>query len=187
MISKSRRFVPRLEALDDRSLPSVSYFLNGTTLVITGDAGANTITITDDGTPAGLTVVGDGVPFPAVGDAPVVISAVVVDSDAGVDTIVYDLVGPQSAGRLLSFDLGRGKDVFTANLNGQSITGNLGIVVNGDGGGDSMVLNAHGVTLEGAGLSVEFFGQGGKDSFAFNHDPGFDTLPGVNLVMNQRQ
>src|SRR3954468_1070066 len=134
MSSTSRRFVPRLEALDDRSLPSVSYLLDGSTLTITGDAGANTIVISDAGTDSGIIVNGDGDPF--VATTP--ISAIVVQTLGGDDTVIYDLSGRLTTTRLVSVDLGRGADTFTVNLNGQTVSGaatNPGITANGDGGG----------------------------------------------------
>src|SRR5438270_10361203 len=87
MPMRSHRFVPRLQALDERALPSVSYDLQGTFLFVTGDAGANAITITDSGTDSGVTVVGDGLTY--VATTP--ITHVFVDTQDGDDTVVYNL------------------------------------------------------------------------------------------------
>ena len=185
MSSKCRRFVPRLEVLDDRSLPSVSYLLDGSTLTITGDADANTIIISDAGTDSGIIVNGDGDPF--VATTP--ISAIVVQTLGGDDTVIYDLSGPLTTTRLVSVDLGRGYDTFTANLNGQTISGsstNLGITADGDGGGDTLTLNGVGaVVAPEAGLSVDFHGRAGRDFITF--DVGSDLLNASNVTLTKDQ
>src|SRR4051812_45644243 len=56
----SSRVALRLEALNDRVVPSVTVVQDGSTLTVKGDAHANTIEIHDNGTPAGLTVTVDG-------------------------------------------------------------------------------------------------------------------------------
>jgi hypothetical protein len=192
MSVQSRRFIPRLVALDDRSLPSVTYTVTGSTLQITGDDAADKIVITDDGTAAGITVVvNDGQPWTVPGD----VSAVVVSAGGGNDVVEYDLTGPLTTTRLVSVDLGKGADTFTANLNGQMINGtsangtpiNLGIGATGGGGGDTMVLNANGATVAPeARLSVDFSGDAGHDNITFNYDPGFLDLGNVTLTKDQK-
>jgi hypothetical protein len=185
MPSKCRRFVPRLEVLDDRSLPSVSYVLNGSTLIVTGDDGVNTIIISDAGTDSGIIVNGDGDPF--VATTP--ISAIVVQTLGGDDTVIYNLSGQLTTTRLVSVDLGRGADTFTVNLNGQTVSGastNLGITANGDGGGDTLTLNGVGaVVAPDAGLSVDFHGRAGKDFITF--DVGADLLNASNVSLTKDQ
>ena len=63
--TRSKRFVPRLEALGDRALPSVTAVVDGGILKIHGDQAANTIEITDTGaaTPDAITVLVDGEPL----------------------------------------------------------------------------------------------------------------------------
>lgn len=186
MSFKSRRFIPRLVALDDRSLPSAAFVLTGTTLQITGDDTANSIVIQDDGTTAGITVVADGVTWVAPSD----VSAIVVSTLGGNDTVEYDLTGPLTTTRLVSVDLGKGADAFTVNLNQQTVSGastNLGITASGDGGGDTLALNANGATVSPeARMSVDFSGNAGHDAIAFNYDPGFLDLGNVTLTKDQR-
>lgn len=198
MATKSRRFAPRLECLDDRSLPAVMVDLIGSTLVITGDSGANSVTISDSGQlgsvdpetgvrSGGLTVVADGVEY-WFGTQ---VSAIVVNTYEGDDSVLYALTGPLSATRLVSVDLGRGDDSFTADLTGQTISGagtSLGISAYGGGGRDTLVLNAVGTTVAPeALLSVELYGQAGKDAITFNHSWG-DTLPSnVTLTKDQKR
>jgi hypothetical protein len=189
MSSNGRRFVPRLEALDDRSLPSVTYTVVGSTLCITGDAGANTIIISDAGTETGVIVNGDGNPFDAT-QTNTPISAIVVKTLGGDDTVIYDLSGPLTTTRLVSVDLGRGADSFTVNLNGQTISGsstNLGITATGDGGGDTLDLNAIGATVSPeAHLSVDFHGQAGKDAITFDYGFGFLDVGNVTLTKDRK-
>jgi hypothetical protein len=192
MSFKSRRFIPRLVALDDRALPSVVFAVTGSTLQITGDGGADKIVITDDGTAAGITVVvNDGQPWTPPGE----VSAVVVSAGGGNDTVEYDLTGPLTTTRLVTVDLGKGADTFTVNLSGQPINGttangtpiNLGIGATGGGGGDTMVLNATGTTVAPeARLSVDFSGEAGHDTLAFNYDPGLLDLGNVTLTKDQK-
>ena len=186
MSAKFRRFVPRLEVLDDRSLPSVTYQVVDTTLIVTGDAGANSIIISDAGTDSGVIVNGDGSSFQATTP----ISAVVVQTLGGDDTVVYELTGPLTTTRLVSVDLGRGADTFTVNLNGQTVSGastNLGITAAGDGGGDTLTLNAVGATVSPeARLSVDFHGQAGKDAIVFDYSFGFLDAGNVTLTKDQK-
>ena len=195
---QTRRFAPRLECLDDRSLPAVLVDLVGATLIVTGDSGPNSVTISDSGRlgsvdpdtgarSGGVTVMADGVEYWFGTE----VGAIVVNTYEGNDSVAYTLTGPLSTTRLVSVDLGRGADTFTADLTGQTISGastNLGISANGGGGGDTLVLNAVGTTVAPeARLSVEFYGEGGKDTIVFNHDPGFELLPNVFLKKDQRR
>jgi hypothetical protein len=182
MSSKTRRFIPRLVALDDRCLPAVTFNLVGTTLIVTGDNSGNTITITDTGTASGISVVGDGASWSAA--TPV--SAIVVTTGTGNDVVEYDLVGPLTTTRLLSASLGRGNDTFTANLHGQTISGsstNLGISVNTGPGKDTTILNAQGATVDAsAHMSLNVIEGPGKDTTQFNYDPHFLDLGNVTLT-----
>ena len=194
MSSKSRRFRPRLEMLDDRSLPSATYVLTGETLAITGSSGPDAIAITDTGTEAGVTVASDNV---VIFQATTRITSIVVTTLEGNDTVTYDLTGPLTVTRLLNVDLGRGADTFTASLHSQPIQNvinppnliNLGITATGDGGGDTLILNANGATVDPATarLSVDFSGQAGKDTIIFNYDPGFLDAGNVTLTKDQRR
>jgi hypothetical protein len=93
------RFVPRLEALEDRNCPS-SIAVEGHTLLIRGDANANTISITDSGNGT-ITGTIDG--QTATGTA---INHVVVHSGAGDDTLTYTLTSPLTTPEHLQIDMG---------------------------------------------------------------------------------
>jgi hypothetical protein len=185
MASKSRRFVPRLQALDDRVVPAVSFELQDTYLFVTGDTGANTITITDTGTDTGLTIVGDGVTY----QPPTTVTHIFVRADEGDDTVVYDLVAPLTVFRLVDVQLGRGADTYTANIGGQSLAPwvNLQMTAAGQGGGDTMVLNAHDVSTDANSiLNVFFDGDGGKDVITLDYTAGSLALGQVILQKDQK-
>jgi hypothetical protein len=189
MSSKTRRFIPRLVALDDRSLPSVSAgIVPGTTILqITGDDNANNIQITDDATMGVITVTGDGVSQTFDATA---VESIVVNALGGDDVVEYDLTGPLATTRLVSVDLGKGTDTFTANVDAQ-ISGagtNLGISATGDHGGDTLIFNASSATTvdTNSGLSVDFSGNAGHDSIAFNFDPSLLVNGNVTLTKDQR-
>ena len=95
MAFKSRRFAPRLEAFDDRCLPSVSYSEAANMLFVNTGPEANEIVITDNGTDLVVTV--DGEALPVTGD----ITQVYVDAGAGNDTVVYNLTGTLTESRLI--------------------------------------------------------------------------------------
>ena len=192
-----RRFVPRLEALDDRTVPAVTVVPTGSLLTITGDTEANAIVISDTGQPGFVTETGEqvgGLTVAVDGGLPQWfggITTISIFGDAGDDSVTYELTGPVTATRFVTAELGRGRDTFTATLNGQTVSGastNFGITVQGDGGGDTMVLNAFGTVVNPeARLNVQFSGEAGKDAISFNHDPGFELLPNVTLTKDQKR
>ena len=186
MATNTRRFIPRLQPLDERALPSVTYLLQGSLLFVTGDANANVITITDSGTATGVKVTGDGAAY----EATTPITHVFVDTGDGDDTVVYNLSTSLLANRLVDARLGRGRDSFTANITGQSLaTGvNLDISVYGAGGADALVLNAQGLnTNVGSILNVYFNGGAGKDKVTFYYSPGAVCDGSILLDKDQRQ
>ena len=185
MAPRSRRFAPRLEGLDDRSLPSVSYALSGTFRFVTGDDGNNVVTIRDTGTESGIEVIGDGVPYTATSP----ITHVFVDTGVGNDTVEYDLTTSLTTNRLIDVRLGRGADVFTANIAGQTVGEwvSLAISAYGGGGGDTMALNAQGVsTNPNSILNVFFSGDAGKDKITFDYSANVE-LGSIFLKKDQRR
>jgi hypothetical protein len=191
MKSHLRRFVPRLQFLDERTVPAVTFELKGTFLFVTGDAGTNQITITDSGTDAGITVsaftVEDAEEKTYI--APSMITHIFVDVGLGNDTVTYNLTAPLSGNRLVDAQLGRGSDVYTANISGKSLGANvqLDLSVNGQGGKDTLILNAQLVST-GAGsiLNVFFGGDAGKDTITFDYTAA-DEKGKIFLVKDQRR
>ena len=177
MPANTRRSVLRVNPLDERALPSVSYDLQGSFLFVRSDAVVDendVITITDDGTATGVTVTdnwGGGWSNPTGAT----VTHVFVTAEGGDDSVTYNLTGPLSVNRLVDVDLGAGADNYTANISGTSLGEwiNLDLSAHGRGGKDSMVLNAQDVsTAANSILNVNFDGDAGKDTIAFNYSAG---------------
>jgi hypothetical protein len=168
-----RRFVPRLEALEDRRVLDCSFAVAGGVLTITGDSKGNVVEITDDGTD--LTVICDGETVPDTAG----LTGVVLNLRNGHDAVTYTLTGDLAAGtaRTIEANLGNGKDTFTGDLAGAVGEGtSLDLTVNGQNGKDEIGITFGG-TLAGA-LSVSASGGNGKDivSVELTVDPT-DPLP----------
>jgi hypothetical protein len=189
MARQPRRFVPRLEAFDERALPSVtvSYTETDGLLFIQGSAAADAITITDTGkADAGsVTVFDNGIPvYFSTG----LVNRIVVVAGGGADTVDYWLSSDLTTNRTVTADLGAGNDSFTAHLDGQNLVANLTMQALGRGGKDHLELDARNVNL-GAGtwLTVNFRGGAGKDTVAFNYTPGLvDVSAVVSLTADPR-
>lgn len=187
MSRPTRRFVPRLEAFDERCLPSVTAIIvpNSNILQITGDANANTITITDDGTASGVTVVGDGQTFTFTGQ----IDAIIVDAQGGDDVVTYNLTATLASSRNIDVHLGTGNDSFTANMDNQGLAASksLDISAYGEGGADTLVLNARNFSTDtGSILNIDYVGGAGKDGIQFNYSPGALDLGSIILQKDQK-
>jgi hypothetical protein len=160
---RPRRFVPRLEPLDDRALPSVTFTETDGTLTILGDQRANTIVVTDTGTEdaGAIQVTADGQTYTSVG----AVTRIVITGRGGADNVTYTLTGDLSGDRAVEANLGNQHDSFTANLQG-GLAGGAALSVRalGGNGHDTLTLNAAGVDVAaGATLSVDFNGGNGND------------------------
>jgi hypothetical protein len=184
-----RRFVPRLEAFDERILPTVQVLpltADGT-LTILGDDADNVITISDTGKdPASLIVEADGQFYFVDG----FVTRVQVFTNGGDDTVEYRLSSDLATNRTVAIDLGLGNDSFTANLDNQTLSTGTDFLIQAVGGGgkDTLTLNAVGVNL-GAGthLTVDFQGGRGHDGVTFNYSPNVvDPTAVVWLTADQR-
>src|SRR5437660_9080032 len=104
----------RLERLDDRAMPSVTFVETNGTLVIRGDQQANSIIISDDGsTNAGNIVVqADGQSYTAT----TAITKIRVNSRGGNDSVEYDLNFDLMGARTVQAYLGNGDDSFVAHV-----------------------------------------------------------------------
>jgi hypothetical protein len=191
MAQLHRRFVPRLEALDARALPSVtvSYSALDGLLTVRGDTSNDVITITDTGKDGqgSVTVFDHGSPV-YFSDLPV--TRIEVFAGGGADTVDYWLSSDLTTHRTVTVDLGAGNDSFTAHLDGQNLADGTGLVLQalGRGGKDTLTLDAQEVNLgAGAHLTVDFKGGPGKDTIAFNYSPGLvDPSAVVSLTADQR-
>jgi hypothetical protein len=189
MAWQPRRYVPRLEAFDERVLPTVTVMpltADGT-LTILGDDADNVITISDTGkNPASLIVEGDGQLFFVDG----FVSRIQVFTFRGDDTVEYQLSSDLASHRTVQVDLGLGNDSFTANLDGQNFAAGTDFLIQalGGGGKDRLTLNAVGVNLgAGAHFTVDFQGGHGKDGIVFNYSPALvDPTAVVSLTADQK-
>jgi hypothetical protein len=173
MARQPRRFVPRLEAFDDRTLPSVTVMpltADGT-LTILGDDASNVITISDTGKdPASVIVQADGQFYFIDG----FVTRIQVFTAGGDDVVNYQLASELTSHRTVSVDLGLGNDSFTADLNGQTLAAGTDFVIQvlGGGGKDRLTLNAVGVNVGArTHLTVDFQGGRGHDGVTFNYVP----------------
>src|SRR5262245_18186776 len=165
------RCIPRLESLDDRALPSATILQGaGGTLLIRGDAQANTIQITDNGTNAAgnVTVVADGQTVTSTG----AVRLIIVNSNGGNDTVSYTASAglADDAVRIVSVNLGAGDDSFTANLAGDVLGSRFILSVNGAVGADALDLNAEGLNVAARSfVNVNLDGGIGNDTITFDH------------------
>ncbi len=164
----NHRFIPTLESLGDRVVPSATSMVSsdGTTLTIKGDASANVVDITDDGTVLTITADGQSVNVPAP------VTNVVISLGNGNDTVNYtltgDLGGTGGTAVTRSFDisLGNGNDTFNGTLNGNVVNGSsLTMLVRGMNGSDNLSFSAPTTNVDaGSALSVTLGGGNGKDT-----------------------
>lgn len=169
MAYRSTRRTPRLECLDDRTLPSVTIVESNGTLVVRGDQYANHIVISDDGTgnAGAILVEYDGQEYWS--QAPV--NTIRVVTGGGADSVDYHTTWDLASSRKVVVNLGNGDDNFTANLNHSlSDSTKLAIFVNGGNGQDNLSFDAFdevngvGVDIpETAELCVRFAGGNGQD------------------------
>jgi hypothetical protein len=154
-------FLPHLECLEDRSLPSCTASL-GTDGVLTvlGDEARNVIAIRTDATdPTRLTVVCDGVTTGPAGP----VFGLVVRGLGGNDSVTLSLGRPRMR---IDVDLGDGDDTFDATVGGTSVSfDSLHLAVNGGLGNDLLSTNLTGATIDSlGGIDVTLSGGQGNDT-----------------------
>src|SRR5262249_6960203 len=120
-VQKRWTYVPGLEGLDQRLLPSVSSPSAGV-LNVQGTTGADIITIKDNGHGT-ITVIDNGQQSQFSG-----INTVSVSTLEGADTVKYSLtdefnLGSSSASERVPFNLGNDNDKFTADLPNDLVVG----------------------------------------------------------------
>ncbi len=178
------RFVPRAEALEERTVLSCTTSFNPATgaLVITGTNQADHIRIVDTGSPSAagaVQVFCEGIlkfSSPAVGLGIKSVSSVKVDTLAGNDTVDYQLTGNLLfAQRAVSVDLGRGNDRFGADLHGSlGFAGKLDFKVQGGEGRDLLAARSTGdvfgpfFALPASSLQFTMNGGDDRDVLAVN-------------------
>jgi hypothetical protein len=175
-------FLPRLEALEDRSLPAPVTFsvLPGGFLRVASTTGNKHIAVFDNGTngannitvKVGPTLFMPGVPL----------SGVLVKTNGGHNTVNYVLTGSLAAGtpRSITVMLGAGPNQFSGHLQGSLTTrSSLTLVVSGGGGFNSISVNATSDIGPRAALTIEEFagtGQANLSSRFTGSDAGALTV-----------
>jgi len=171
------RFVPGVESLEERWLPTVHFFALGGVLFVGGDNAGDRITIFDNGSSGVnnvLATAGRGTFIP--GSA---ISRVQVKTGLGNDRVTYNLLGSlgTNVGRTVAVSLGAGNNTFVANVAGNLSTGSaLALQVAGGPSADNFVVNvANDISIGArATLSVALIGGDGPDAMTVNYR-GQDT------------
>jgi VCBS repeat-containing protein len=190
MARQPRRFVPRLETFDERTLPSVtvSYSPTDGLLLVRGDRASDVITITDTGKGdfGSVTVFDHGTAI-YFSEGPV--TRIQVLTYGGNDTVDYWLTSDLTCNRTVWVDLGARNDAFTAHLDHQNLGGACGLLVQafGRGGKDRLALDAHQVNLgDHTSLTVDFQGGRGRDAVAFNYQPAW-VDPTAEVILSSDQ
>jgi Ca2+-binding RTX toxin-like protein len=172
------RFVPDLELLGERILPSVTAsFSTGTGILsVLGDSQNNNIVISRDA--AGRILVNGGA-VSVVGDTPTVANTTLIQvfGQAGDDQIALD----ESNGPLPSANLfgGRGNDTLIGGSGNDMLFGQGGNdVLLGKGGNDSLFGGDGNDVLTGGTGDDQVFGQAGNDRMIWNPGDGTDLNEG---------
>jgi len=200
---QSARFVPRLEALEDRNCPTF-IGVEGHTLLIIGGPTADTVTIMDSGNGM-VTGTLDG--QTATGTA---INNIVVHTGGGNDMLTYTLTSPLTTPEHLQINMGSGMDSATLNFSPGITNTRLKVDFTGGRGDDTLttmfgpITNSHvnfranlgkgADTFDGTLLgnimgdsAVRFLVQGGKgaDTLGFHAD-STNIDAGASLKVNLR-
>jgi hypothetical protein len=180
------RFVPRVEALEDRRVPTCNFIVQGSTLFIvsptTPGQVSDRILITDNGG-AGPNNVTAFCAQPFFPNVP--ISNVVVRTGGGDDRVFYNLVGNLTTSRTVSANLGGGSDHFVATIRRNLLTNSsLGINVNGGPGPDNLEAILIGSMGTNSRLAINYSGGGGDNHIRATTASLVNVAAGAVLVEN---
>jgi hypothetical protein len=159
--SPSSRFLPILEALEDRSLLTATFTnVNGTLTIVNN----GNLAVVDNGTSG----TGNVTVF-ATGQGPMTFDNVthIIVQDTGTrDGISYQLAGNLTAARRVDVDLGTGNDTFIAALGG-SLLANTRMAINvaGRSGRETIQETVNGNLFDGSALT--FNANGGTSNTLF--------------------
>lgn len=157
------RSILRLEALDNRTLPSITVVETDGVMTVRGDQRANEVVITDTGTgdAGAVTVVVDGETFTSTA----AVTTLRVYTNSGADNVEYNLSGDLAVNREVKIYLGNQHDTFTGNVTGNVLENvEFDLLVNGGNGHDTLGLVWTGAVAAGAVVDVEVLGGNGKDT-----------------------
>lgn len=155
--TKSSKFAPTFDSLEDRWCPAVAFSLDstGTILTLTGDAKPNTVVIKQNDVINDLEVFGDGVTKHYASSK---IQKIIVNLKDGNDSLTYQLGGGSNFvnGKTVLADLGLGNDSATYNFadNGlgglATVLGKLNVQTQMRDGMDSVAIKLAQVTSTSA-------------------------------------
>lgn len=172
------RFLPNVESLDERVLPSVSAVFSQPAglLTVTGDAADNTITISRDA--AGTIFVNGGAVSIRGGTATIANTTIIsVSGLAGNDIISLDETNGFLPKALLFG--GDGNDTLTGGSGNDQLFGQNGDdILLGKGGDDLLSGGAGNDTLTGGAGTDQAFGEAGNDLMIWNPGDGTDLNEG---------
>jgi hypothetical protein len=158
----SRRFLPRLEALESRWCPSSGGITqHGHTLLIQGDGSNNTITISDDGrgdVTARIHLSNSSRTVTATG-----ITDIKIDAGGGNDTIGYALTGALSESEQVMLCLDRGSSQACFDYSAGLMRSTLAMTIGGGSGRNQLSTTFGALTGSRLNLS-ENLGSGGATS-----------------------
>jgi hypothetical protein len=149
------RFRPRVEALEDRLVPTILQPINqtGSTLIIACDNSPNNLTFNDNGQGAIDVLVNGSFFLNFTG-----VNTLNVATGSGNDTIKYHLAGDLVFGqsRTVNVAMGNGNNSFTANLNGRTLqssvlgsaAASLSFNIRGGQGNNKITFNANNMKLQ---------------------------------------
>jgi hypothetical protein len=176
-----RRFLPRPEVLEARSLPAIFLPLapTGTTLTIVAQTPNDTVDVEDDGNQTITVVPGDGPERQFTG-----VNTINVFGSPGNDLVTYHLRNDLAAGvtRTVNVALGAGNDKFVASVGGNLLSGLFGFPaasltfnVNGGAGRDVLSLLARNVNVGlRSSLTANLNGQAGRDRILVDYSGELD-------------
>src|SRR5262245_62163810 len=133
VMSKHRRFAPRVELLEHRWCPSCTVTVHGDVMRIVGDGGVNAVTVTDDGA-GNVTAACDTASATGSG-----IRKIIIDTKGGADTVTVDVTGELTTRLDLRLELGSGND--TADLAFAAISDELKVKADLGSGNDMFAVN----------------------------------------------
>jgi hypothetical protein len=138
-IRRPRSFVPRLEALEQREVPTCTITLQGTRLQIVGSASTDRVLIGDNG--AGqIAVLCDNQRTPRLFNN---ITTISVNLLGGTDEFRYDLINSLTVPRNVNVNLGPGNDICQVFMNDFELLfgASMAFDLRGGGGNDRMTFN----------------------------------------------
>jgi hypothetical protein len=138
-LGRAGRFIPKLEALEERCCPS-TVSLNSQThlLTLTGDSSNSTIVVRDDGR-GDVQVYGLAGATAAHPRKYTGVTAIEMDSKTGNDHVDYALTAALTKSEKLTLNLGKGADQVKLDFTKGVSAASLGISINGAGGGGQNV------------------------------------------------